>query len=444
MNPTDSPSCQYLPQPRLYRSKYPNQPMLLYKGFAEIILDEKVFEGNATVLLVWFPYPHAKFEFTYFGKTEVELDDFTLKLTELGVSALVSVSEKRYYGAGSKYVISGYFSEPVVQGSQKELASLAFYIPNFPFFDISNTWGIEEEEEEQLEGWLELYFEGQFVFQVDEWRIILATLPDSWDIHDLLRTQGGYALTHMCKLERSDRSPFSLEDAREQLQAFSFYLSFARGIWIAPILLFGYDAQGEQVFEEWSDCLADSWQNTCEWFSPDSTELVQAFPGFMQRWNSLAWRELIQESIQWYVESSKQAGGAEGAIVLQQAALERLAWVFLVEEKRNLSKDGFHKLSAADKIRQLLSHLEIKLEIPARLNNIKNVSKAVNWDDGPQAITEIRNAIIHPDPKKRHKGSGASPVVKNEAWNLGLQYLELVLLKLFNYPYAYLYDLEED
>lgn len=91
-----------------------------------------------------------------------------------------------------------------------------------------------------------------------------------------------------------------------------------------------------------------------------------------------------------------------------------------------------------------MSHLEIKLEIPARLNNIKNVSKAENWDDGPQAITEIRNAIVHPDPKKRHKGSGASPVVKNEAWNLGLQYLELVLLKLFDYPCAYLYYLKED
>lgn len=215
----------------------------------------------------------------------------------------------------------------------------------------------------------------------------------------MLQSQGGYALTHICKLERLDRSPFSVDEARDQLEAFSYYLSFARGLWLAPMLLTGFDAEGKQIFEEWSACRADSWRNTYMWFYTDSTDLVEAFPGFMRRWQDKNWRELVQESIHWYVESNKQAGGVDGAIVLQQAALERLAWVFLVEDKRNLSADGFHKLSAADKIRQLLSHLGISLGIPNRLTNLIQLANRQNWVDGPQAITEMRNAIVHPDPK---------------------------------------------
>ncbi len=55
---------RFQPQTKLYRSRYPNQPMLLYKGIAVILQGEYVVKGTTTVLLVWFPHPHAKFEFT--------------------------------------------------------------------------------------------------------------------------------------------------------------------------------------------------------------------------------------------------------------------------------------------------------------------------------------------------------------------------------------------
>lgn len=434
MNSSDSLPFHYLPQPKLYRAKSPNQSILLYEGFAEIIQNNDVVEGNVTVFFEWFPQPHPKFKFAHFTKKEVELGDFTLKLTEIGVKAPAYASQSTIYGDLHKSEISGDFSEPVVQGKSQDLASLVFYLPNFPWFNISNTWG--DEEEEKLEGWLEWVFEGQFVFQTKDWRIILATLPDGYEFEQLLSSKGGYGLTHVCKLERLEGSLFSIEEAHEQLEAFSYYLSFARGIWMAPILLSGYDAKGEQVFEEWSSCRADSWQNTYMWFCLDSTDLPDAFPGFMNKWLDAAWQELVKDSIHWYVESSKQAGGVEGAIVLQQTALERLAWVILVESKGNLDEDGWNKLSAANLIRLLISQFGINLEIPARMTNLKQMSSEFNWRDGAQAITEIRNAIVHPSPKNRRKRSAATDTARYEAWYLGLQYLEQVLLKLFDYPYT--------
>ncbi|WP_039962290.1 MULTISPECIES: hypothetical protein [Kamptonema] len=108
----------------------------------------------------------------------------------------------------------------------------------------------------------------------------------------------------------------------------------------------------------------------------------------------------------------------------------------MVEDKRSLSQNGFHKLPAADEVKLLLSYLGIDLKIPDRLTNLIQLANRQNWVDGPQAITEIRNAIVHPNPKSRHKGCGASKETRAEAWSLGLKYLELALLKLFDYPYV--------
>jgi len=437
MNAANSVSSNHLPQPTLYLGHHPNQPIQLYQGFAELIKDEQVIEGQATVSFGWFPSPCVKFEFIHFTETQMDWNDITLKLTEIGISAKVRISETTTNCGNNRCVMSGYPCEAIVKGNSQELTSLVFHLPNFPFFNISNTWRMsEEEEEEELEGWLQWVFEGQFVFQTGDWRIVLATLPNSFDIHELLQSQGGYSLTHICKLERLDRTPFSMNDARDRLEAFSYYLSFARGLWLAPMLIAGFDAEGTQVFEEWSACRADSWQNTYTWFDTDSTELVEAFPGFLRRWQDKNWRELVQDSIHWYVESKKQAGGVNGAIVLQQTALERLAWVLLVQDKCSLSQNGFQKLPAADQVRLLLSSLGIDLKLPTDLINLTKLANQLNWVDGPQAITEIRNAIVHYNPKNRHnKGCGSSQEIGTEAWSLGLRYLEIVLLKLFDYPY---------
>jgi len=70
MDSPDSLSSRFLPKPKLYRAKYPNQPILLYKSFSEIIQGKDVFEGQAVALLMWFPHPHVKFEFTASAKLQ--------------------------------------------------------------------------------------------------------------------------------------------------------------------------------------------------------------------------------------------------------------------------------------------------------------------------------------------------------------------------------------
>jgi hypothetical protein len=52
----------------------------------------------------------------------------------------------------------------------------------------------------------------------------------------------------------------------------------------------------------------------------------------------------------------------------------------------------------------------------------------------------LRNAIVHPRSKERKKASRISDSAKYQAWQLGLNYLEQVLLKLFDYPWQLDWD----
>jgi len=88
----------------------------------------------------------------------------------------------------------------------------------------------------------------------------------------------------------------------------------------------------------------------------------------------------------------------------------------------------------------LLSQLGIDSSIHHRWADLVQQSKEYNWIDGPQAITELRNAIVHPKTKERKKASHISDSAKYQAWQLGLNYLEQVLLKLFDYPWQLDWD----
>ena len=131
------------------------------------------------------------------------------------------------------------------------------------------------------------------------------------------------------------------------------------------------------------------------------------------------------------------AGGVEGSVILAQAAFEVLAWTLLVEDKQVLSEDGFQKLPAMDKLRLLISDCGIPLGIPSSLSLLSAIAKAENWKDGPQALTELRNALVHSNPKKRKKVLGADIGVRHEASDLSLWYLELVILRICGYNCYY-------
>jgi len=84
---------------------------------------------------------------------------------------------------------------------------------------------------------------------------------------------------------------------------------------------------------------------------------------------------------------------------------------------------------AADKMRLLLDRVGVPLEIPTQLTGLATFGKSKNLEDGPHALTVLRNAFVH--PKRLKKLGAVPPNCYSQAWTLGLWYLELCFLRLF-------------
>jgi hypothetical protein len=153
-------------------------------------------------------------------------------LTEIGVITKPYPSKITSNGNRSRSEIAGFFNEPVIVGRKVKIKSLLFHLTNIPFFTAH---ACSQREDDPGRDWdLDTWF-GQFVYKTDRWRIVLVTMNNAPETKELLEEQGGYAFTHVCKWERTNESLYSLDEAREVLEAFSEYLSFARGIRVAPL-----------------------------------------------------------------------------------------------------------------------------------------------------------------------------------------------------------------
>jgi hypothetical protein len=97
-----------------------------------------------------------------------------------------------------------------------------------------------------------------------------------------------------------------------------------------------------------------------------------------------------------------------------------------------ISEAGFQRrLSAADKLRLLASSLDIPPEIPSNLSAL-HARPGKKWLDGMDAITGIRNSLIHPSAHEQ-----VLDFTYFEAWKLSLWYIDLVLLRLCRYSGKY-------
>ena len=121
---------------------------------------------------------------------------------------------------------------------------------------------------------------------------------------------------------------------------------------------------------------------------------------------------------------------------MAQTALELIYNWRVVEKEGIIVGDDAHKISAANKIRLLLSLIKVPYVIPPGLKNL-TAHVAKDPMDGPEIITEIRNAIIHSREVTRKKLDTISPLAKHEALQLCIWYIELAMLNILDYHGEY-------
>jgi hypothetical protein len=427
-----------------------NQPIVLYDGPLEIEQNGRTVEGSGKIEFAWFPYSGVKYEFqshTSTSLTSREEAQLRLARFEYETSVKISFSSIR---SGEKTIASSNVSDAISIGSEQNLEYLLCHIVNFhdvfgrPIAILSDSSGGYRCIERN-------------VLEAEDWKLTLDQLQTTTEHVEQLDRQGGFAITHVAKLEKADGQTFAGKEAIQFLDLCSHFFSFARGFRIPIILLVGYNSAKERVWQHWDSRASLSWRGVSSWFPKhENGVLTQLLPGFLKWWRS--WDEdIANTALNWYLESNINAAKLEGSIVLTQVALELISWTLLVEQENVISEVGFEKLPASDKLRLLLSKFNISTKlppdweakplsklseafaqsIPQLLQNLVAMAKKPEnkWVDGPHAFTDFRNGIVH--PKKLKKVLNAESGATYEVCCLGRWYLELVLLALCGYQGKY-------
>lgn len=260
--------------------------------------------------------------------------------------------------------------------------------------------------------------------EAGHWRIDIAENLSLDEDQKILKQESGYAVTHTGSIECKNGEAFSVREAEELLRGLRTFLSFAAGSACGLTLVNAVDENGKEGSLMWGSTHVEPWNgNKHSWLprSDGGDSLTEAFPKFWELFARDGWNDTIRRAVDWYLNGSSSA--IHVGIVLAQAALESLSYRINQNKIRPEAKA----------LRKALGKHGIRCEIPARCGALKAVSQQEKWADGPEAITKIRNEIVH--PKRRH--APISIEALQDARNLSLQYIEFLLLKNFHYRGQY-------
>lgn len=279
---------------------------------------------------------------------------------------------------------------------------------------------------------------GRGCAEFGEWVLVLDALPDIGQRHKHLEEHGGCLVTHLGDLRRRDGKLFSSMQAEDVLEFLHWLLSFINGARCGCELAAGFRYMNEPLWEQWRPQATDTGKLGSNWLPKyQINEALLIAQRAWDLWRDKDKRGWIRRAVAIYTDCNKNSSGTEIELAKAQIALELLTWVVLREEQSVISEKGLKDLEAADRLRLLLSWCKVPTAIPPELTNLTAAVVGKNDADGPFVLTEIRNCAIHPTKGNLQKLNSYSLYARFEAWWLSLWYVEMVLLKVFNYDGLY-------
>ena len=335
------------------------------------------------------------------GKMEVVVRSYDLN----------SVSRQNFKGS-----LLPVHSPYTVANTDTRIRSVNFSVLNFDqFYGTEDKWINIDEQSRRL---------GVAKLEAACWRINISENCNFGEDRKILNQESGYAVTHTGSIECRNGEVFSVQEAENLLKGLQTFLSFAAGSACGLTLVKAVDENGREESLMLGSTHVEPWsENKHSWLPiiDGGDSLSEAFPRFWDLFTGEEWNDTIRRSIDWYLNGN--IGAMHVGIVLAQAALESLS--YRINQKKIRPE--------AKALRKALEKHGLRCEIPARCGALKAVSQQEKWADGPEAITKIRNELIHPESKHAPIPLGAL----QDARSLGLQYIELMLLKSFRYRGRY-------
>ena len=261
-----------------------------------------------------------------------------------------------------------------------------------------------------------------FVLQAPPWAVRIEPVPNLWELEKMLRSDGGYAITNQGTIERSDGEAYSVDDVADLLDGLEHFLSFVCGCHCSLTNVIGIDSKGNEAWKRWGARRVSRWRTHRSWFDIAASDaLFDIFPVLLQEYKDN--KDVLGRILQLYAYSN-DTGVFDVSIILTQVALESLSYMTVGGESGG--KPG-------KRIATALQKAGIETQIPSEFKNLEDLRKREGWEHGPHTIVGMRNSMIHAESL-----SGDIPTdAYYEAMNLGLWYLELLLLKKFHYTGEY-------
>jgi hypothetical protein len=420
-------------QPK-YGTPEPDSRVDLYKGPLSVAWDQVSLLGPGSVYLEWYPFPHVGFEVALEAAldTPETPDEVAISLLESGGTAQAETwrVEQRVSGGDIEpRRLGGGVTGELLVGNPAPVETVLFHVPNFPDY-------VGGQLQATAEGGS--FWKGRLSASTQAWSVDIDAVPHLRELLEAVGKGGGYGITHVGRLQRSDGAPMAFEEVDRVCEELHWWLSLLRSERTGPLLVMGVH-QGETVWEIWRTPTVSRWRGRWSWLprllrENDGTITPVDGGKTLERLDAL-WpdpdlRRTVVRAIDWYTQSVA-SGHVATTIILAQAGLELMTWLRLVVEAR-MSDDGFSKMTAADALRLTLSFGGVPPDIPAIAPDLHAAARPQPGGllqlDGPSAITEIRNGVVHPKPRPRF-----GDLAMHQGGLLAIRLLELLLLHRLGY-----------
>lgn len=398
-----------------------NEPITIFMGIFEFVAGQISIKIDGEIYFSWKPESGIKFRGIADRRILYESID------KINIPGLEINHGYAFFTEMNGDKVSGTINSPfLIIHNQADTDRIHFELPNFRDF-----LGTPVHEN----GWMRA---NRLTFENKDWLVTLDKLSSYGDVNQDLKQTGGYALLFTGEL-RHKNGKLGVEAMQKMIQPLGLFFSFLNGRRTYPCLIQGWNG----LTASWTDFSAnhvDRYKFVDSWLPQAGHDGMNAmWEAFVDLMKDAGNHECVDYLLHWYVEANNNSGFCEGAIVLLQNAFELLFNWQMIEQRKLYTAAQGKSTNAAEKIRILLRDANIPLDFPDKYKQIENQlrSEEIKFRDFPELFTFIRNSITHANHSKRIKFAKVPSLARHHIKDIGICYLELLLLKLFKYDGKY-------
>lgn len=408
-----------------------NEPVIVYEGLYILKSNKIEITIQGKIQYKWNPHIGVAFEGVTVEKSNVimksinDIKHFEIIVNNENYGAAIISN----FNINNQIKINGVFQHTVITGDKTiPVSKIKFCIPNFREFLGISVKKVNQSTRSMLRN--------RLLLENDKYQIIIDKRLEYKELYSSVSEIGGYIITHSGELI-SKKGALTLDNSREVLHCLNIFLSFLNGKRTSAILIHGVFNE-DLIWQDYSNYYVDRYDDLLSWTYSHSIEnLNELWQTFSKRWKNKNDKDVLNTAIHWYLECNKSSGFVEGSLIMAQTALELLYNWYVIEDKKMLIGKDSENINAANKIRLLLSQINLNYSIPKKFTSLNRFLKAEKLIDAPEAVVQIRNAIVHSQEEKRTKLNKIENMAKYEALQVCIWYIEVALLKILDYKGNY-------